>query len=235
MCDIGDHTQAMDRRFAMKRNKSSVLTMCFLLAMSVLFLTGARMVSAENAEGLVERGGRYYFCENGSDLLNSWKTLYVGGSSETFYFGADGAAYCAERMEDGSYNVQVFSIQGKRYGFDNAGHLLERGIYVNHHYQLFVFDKKGIYNQKATKKLRKTLKPYSKTGKVSRDFYRLVLKKLGKPLKTVRSNSCSPLNERDSFTDVVLKYRYFEVQLIQNKRTKEYAIDNFFPCKEVTA
>ena len=95
-----------------------------------------------------------------------------------------------------------------------------------------MFGKGGVYNAAKTKKLRNDLKTYYETGKVSKGMYNKVVSLLGKPVLVLKSGSCNPWNDKDSFTDVVMKYKYFEVQLVQNNRTKEYALDNYFPRED---
>lgn len=190
-------------------------------------------VYAENQEGLVQKGNKYYFYEKGQMVKNVWKTVKTDGEKYTYYFGKDGAAYKASKSYDEVYNVKICKIKKKKYGFDNLSHCVKPGIYVSSSSKLLVFEKGGVYSEKKTKKLRKELKTYWQKKQVSKKIYKQVVKKLGKPLSVKRSDSCSPLNMKDSFTDVLLQYRTFEVQLIQNDRTKAYALDNFFQTKEI--
>ncbi len=219
----------------MKLFKKICATLILILSFQILMIGAvpADETYAQEADGLVQEGNKFFFYENGQMVRKKWKTIVTDGVKYKYYFGKNGAAYSASKLFDDVYNVKIIKIKKKKYGFDSNSHCVSAGVYVNSRYQLIAFGKGGVYSEKKTKKLRNALKTYSVTGKTSKKLYKQVIKKLGKPVSVERSDSCSPLNSKDSFTDVLLKYRYFEVQLIQNDRTKEYALDNFFQSKEI--
>lgn len=206
----------------MKKNRKRGLG--FLIALFIMTMCFGTIAQAQT--GLVDAGGTYFFFDaKGAKVRNQWETVLVDGQKFKFYFGKNGAAYKARRLYEDAYNVKLFKIGKKQYGFDNLSHLAAPGNYVNDRYQFVAIGKNGVYNASKTKKLRNTIKP----GKKGKNIYNLVVKTLGKPVSVDRSPSCSPWNEKDSFTDVLLVYPHYEVQLIQNDRTKEYLLDNYFP------
>ena len=196
-----------------------------LLQLVVFGMAVPASVHAGTLNGLVKKGKTYYFYKKGKKLKNKWKTCKIDGKKQKLYFGKKGAAYRAGSLYENAYNVKIFKIKNKKYGFDNNGFLVKKGVYVNGSFKILAFKKKGVYDEKKTKKLRSKLK----IGKISKKMYDKVTSVLGKPLSVSRSDSCTPWNDEDSFTDVVLDYGHYDVQLIQNDRTKEYMLDGYFP------
>lgn len=203
---------------------------CLAVLFAMLLLTAAGIaapasVQAGTPAGLVKKGNTYYFYHKGKKVKNKWKSVTIDGQKQKLYFGKKGAAYRAGSLFENAYNVKLFKIKKKQYGFDMNSFLVKKGVYVNGSYKIMAFKKNGEYDKKKTKTLRGKLK----IGKISKKMYDTVTSALGKPRSVSRSDSCSPWNEKDSFTDVVLNYGHFEVQLIQNDRTGEYMLDGYFP------
>lgn len=180
-------------------------------------------------KGLVKKGSVYSFYQNGKKIKNKWKTVKEDGRKYRFYFGKNGNAYRAGKLYRNAYNVKLFRIGKKQYGFDSNSHLAPSGTFLDGSFRFVAIGRNGIYLEPKTKKLRSGMKTYQETGKVSAQTYDKVVSLLGKPSSVKRSSSCSPWNEQDSFTDVLMVYPHFEVQLIQNDRTGEYALDGYFP------
>ena len=201
---------------------------CFVFALLVLTLAfGAfrPVQAASKKKGLVKAGGKYYYYVKGKKVKNKWKTLKDGGKKYRFYFGKKGAAYKAPNAYQNACNVKLYKIGKKQYGFDNNSHLASPGIYVTYDFQVVVIGKKGVYDAKKTKSIRKKL---NLGHKMDKTIYKTVTDIFGKPLSTFTTDSCDPWNETDSFTDVILEYKNLEVQLIQNDRTKAYGLNGVF-------
>jgi hypothetical protein len=76
-------------------------------------------------EGLVRSANGYnalYLVKN-KRVRNSWKTVREDGKDYKMYFGGDGYALRAKAVQ-GFHNVAVKQIGGKKYGFDEKGHLV---------------------------------------------------------------------------------------------------------------
>ena len=182
--------------------------------------------------GLVKKGKNYYYYKDGQIINNSWQTLKTKDGQFRFYFGENGIAYHAKHMYKNAYNVKLYRIGKKQYGFDNKSHLANPGIYVSSTYQFLVIGNNGLYNAQETRKLRNLMKTYSETGEIGTGIYDRVISILGEPISVNRSMSCNPWNDTDLFTDVNMIYEYYEVQLVQNDRTGEYVLDNYFPINK---
>ena len=213
--------------------------------------TACMTVSAGAAQkkGLKKEDGKYYFYSKGKKVTNKLKKVSQKKGTYYFYFGKDGAAYQAkmigEKNDEGKivnvlYNVKLFRIGNKQYGFDCYGHRVEKGIYVDSKSKLYVFDKKGVYNKKKTQALRKREELARSSHGIPRstDLYDRVIEVLGEPVKVVRNpGSCNGWNVGDPFTgeggdaytDVHVYYDYFEVELVYDEDTKEYALNEFYP------
>lgn len=191
-----------------------------LLVLTLAFGAFRPVQAASKKKGLVKTGGKYYYYVKGKKVKNKWKTLKEDGKKYRFYFGKKGAAYKAS-----TGCVRLYKIGKKKYGFDSSSHLASPGIYVTYDFKVVVIGKKGVYDAKKTKSIRKKL---NLGHKMDKTIYKTVTDIFGKPLSTFPTDSCDPWNETDSFTDVILEYKNLEVQLIQNDRTKAYGLNGVF-------
>ena len=193
-----------------------------LLVLTLAFGAFRPVQAASKKKGLVKTGGKYYYYVKGKKVKNKWKTLKEDGKKYRFYFGKKGAAYKAS-----TGCVRLYKIGKKKYGFDSSSHLASPGIYATYDFKVVVIGKKGVYDAKKTKSIRKKL---NLGHKMDKTIYRTVTDIFGKPLSVKRSpQSCYPWNETDTFTDVILRYKNLDVQLKQNDRTKMYGFDTVFP------
>ena len=201
---------------------------CLFTAVSVVVPPVQAQAAAKS--GLVKKGSKYYYYKKGKKLINKWKKVKQKKVKYKFYFGKKGAAYKASNPFNKAYNVKLFKIGKKKYGFDNKSHLVAPGVYVDSKSKIYAFGKKGVYDSKTTKDLRSRFA----SGKRSKTLLADLEKALGEPLKTVvEKNSCNDAAKwnNDSYIDVVLQYKYFEVIMVQNEKTGEYAIDCFLSRK----
>ena len=210
----------------MKKFRKICLALMLALTMQAAVVPAlpAAQTWAASRKGLVKSGKKYYYYKKGAKIKKKWKTVSVKGVKYRFYFGKNGAAYRAKNLYLNAYNVKLFKIGKKKYGFDNYSHVVAPGIYVDGSSKIYVFGKKGVYSNKKTKALRAALPK----GKISTDMYSRVIAKLGRPKKVTEANSCNGWNATDPFTDLSLVYSHFEVQLVRNDRTKEYKLNNYF-------
>lgn len=206
------------------RHICMVLMLALVLQAAVIPALPAAQTWAASKKGLVKQGKKYYFYKNGAKIKKKWKKVSVNGVKYRFYFGKNGAAYRAKNLFLNAYNVKLFKIGKKKYGFDNYSHAVAPGIYVDGSSRIYVFEKKGVYNNKKTLALRKALPK----GQISADMYSRVIAQLGQPKKVKEGNSCSGWNAVDPFTDITLEYEHFEVQLVRNDKTKAYKLNNYF-------
>ena len=193
--------------------------------MALCFANGAQ---AAAKTGLVKEKGAYYYYQNGARLKNKWKRVGSGKKRHTYYFGKTGAAYKAKEPRDHSYNVRLYKIGSQQYGFDSESHLVSGGVCVNSSFRPMVFTKKGVYDKAATQALRTQLP----AGAVGTDLYEKAVSVLGTPKDVRRSSSCNPfepVKDGDVYTDVVLVYRCFELDLVLHENTGRYCINGFFP------
>ena len=210
----------------MKKFRKICLTLMLALTLQAAVVPAlpAAQTWAASRKGLVKSGKKYYYYKKGSKIKNKWKKVSVKGVKYRFYFGKDGAAYRAKSLFLNAYNVKLFKIGKKKYGFDNYSHAVAPGIYVDGSSRIYVFEKKGVYSDKKTKTLRAALPK----GKIRTDMYSRVIAKLGRPKKVTEGNSCNGWNAVDPFTDLSLVYEHFEVQLVRNDKTKAYMLNNYF-------
>ena len=112
-----------------------------ILQTAAVSVLPAMQVHAAAKSGLVKKKNKYYFYKKGKPLKNKWKTIKVDGKKYRFYFGKNGAAYRAGSLYLNAYNVKVYKIGGKKYGFDSNSHRVAAGIYVDGSYRFLVFGK----------------------------------------------------------------------------------------------
>ena len=200
------------------------------MLITVLTVSAAVPAQAAVKKGLVKSGGKYYYYnKKGEKTINKLKTLKQNGKKYVFYFGKNGAAFKAANSFDKTYNVKLFKIGKKQYGFDQYSHRVKPGIYVDSMSKIFVFNAKGVYDSKKSKTLRGKFKSVYDGGPKSKTLVDDIISVLGKPLKQEGGQkSCGGWDPDDSFTDMHLYYKYFEVQIFHNETTGEYGLNNFF-------
>ena len=175
-----------------------------------------------------------YYIENGKALTNSWKTVKDETGKFIYYFGKNAKAYKAESMEGmRTTKVEIKKVDGKKYGFDEDGHRV-KGLWSTET-KLVYFNKKGIYDKKASKKYQKAVK----TGRKAKNMPKKLKKLFGKPKKTTSTSSCNPfdLDPTKPITNNVLKnyrgytYRYknIVISVTKNKKTGVYYMDGAGP------
>lgn len=185
---------------------------------------------AATKKGLVKKGKNFYFYKNnGKMLVNKWKTIREKGKKYKFYFGKNGKAYKADMPFDKTYVVKVKKIDGTQYGFDTAAHMVKGGPYVDQKGRLWVFKKDGQYDAETTKALRNAVS----FGEVGTDLKERIIAAFGEPVKEETYDSCDKWNgtEEDKFTDILMYYSYFQIQLVKNEKTGEYKMNGFVPIE----
>lgn len=90
----------------MKKTRKILAVALFLLLMLTPVVSVSQPVTVQAAAKttLKKSGGRYYAYENGKKLCNAWRTIKSGKVSYTYYFGANGAAYQADKGMMGKYS-----------------------------------------------------------------------------------------------------------------------------------
>lgn len=204
----------------MKHVKKILLGVLIVVMAMSMSLTAFAAVK----KGLVKKGGKYYYYKSGKMVRNTWKTV----KKNRYYFGKNGAAYKAAKPFDGTYNVKICKIKGKKYGFDAKSHLVAEGTYVDDRSRIWVFTGKGRLDDAKTAELRSMFP----ADQISADLYDRVITAFGEPATPVEyAQSCGGWNQDDSFKDVIITYKYFQVQLILNETAKTYKFTGFFSVK----
>lgn len=183
--------------------------------------------AAPKLAGLQKKNGSYYFYEDGKPVTNTWKTIKDKKTKKSYkyYFGANGKAYAAKNVvktERYTQNVVVKKIGKYYYGFDRLGHMVKNGYY-NNPFKLdkngnsttYYFDKKGRRNAAKSNAITKAGK-YEKNAKTLRKI-------LGKPIKTKKMNSCSPIPGKD----YKLVYKNIYVTIHRNTDGSEFVYGIF--------
>lgn len=173
----------------MKKAKKFLALALFLLLMLTPVVSASQPVTVQAATKttLKKVNGRYYAYENGKKVCNSWRTIKVGQKSYRYYFGANGAAYQANRDMMGRYGVLVKKIKGQYYGFNYLGRMA-KGVCVGSTSAygmtyVFYFNANGTYNKTRTVQLRRASVPNKKAATIK--------KLLGKYQKCrISKNSC---------------------------------------------
>lgn len=209
--------------------KERLVKAAAVLVFLLLLVMGAGTTHAAVKNGLVTRpSGNIYYYQKGKLLKNSWKTVTVKKKRYKYFFGKNGAAYKAGANRHGYYNVKVFTVGKKKFGFDSDGHLVSKGIYVDNNQKILAFTSTGKYNENRSKSLRRKFRIFEETHKVSKDFYRQVRKAFGKPVRQETRDGCTRWNSTDEFELICLIYKHFEIELTHDVTTGEYAISGFF-------
>ena len=165
----------------------TVALVLFLMLTPVASASQPVAVQAATKTTLKKAGGKYYAYENGKKLCNTWRTIKSGKNSYTYYFGANGAAYQADKEMMGKYGVIVKKIRGQYYGFDYLGHRV-KGVRVGSTSTygmsyVFYFNSNGTYNKTRTAQLRTASRTNKKAATIK--------KMLGKCRKyRISKNSC---------------------------------------------
>ena len=95
--------------------------------------------------------------------------------------------------------------------------------------RLWVFKKDGQYDAETTKALRNAVS----FGEVGTDLKERIIAAFGEPVKEETYDSCDKWNgtEEDKFTDILMYYSYFQIQLVKNEKTGEYKMNGFVPIE----
>ena len=176
-----------------------------------------------------------YYVENGKAVLNSWKTVTDESGKFKYYFGKNGKAYKAESFEGmRSTKVVLKTVKGKKYGFDENGHMA-KGLWSTETKLVYFNKKTGVYNKKTSKKYQKAVK----RGKTSKKLLKNLKKVFGKPKKTKKTNSCNPFDLEDgegitgkklkSYKGYTLTYKNIVISLTKNTKTGVYHMDGAGP------
>lgn len=204
----------------MKKTRKILAVALFLLLMLTPVVSVSQPVTVQAAAKttLKKSGGRYYAYENGKKLWNAWRTIKSGKVSYTYYFGANGAAYQADKEMMGKYSVIVKKIKGQYYGFDYLGHRV-KGVRVGSTSAygmpyVYYFNANGTYNKTKTAQLRAA----SRTNKNATTIKKL----LGKYKKyKISKNSCF---RNGNGVDITYTYDNVELSVFRPKG-KSYKYD----------
>ena len=204
----------------MKKTRKILAVALFLLLMlpPVVSVSQPVTVQAAAKTTLKKSGGRYYAYENGKQLCTAWRKIKSGKVSYTYYFGANGAAYQADKEMMGKYSVIVKKIKGQYYGVDYLGHRV-KGVRVGSTSAygmpyVYYFNANGTYNKTKTAQLRAA----SRTNKNATTIKKL----LGKYKKyKISKNSCF---RNGNGVDITYTYDNVELSVFRPKG-KSYKYD----------
>lgn len=212
-----------------------LFTVCLIGLMS---LSAAAAAKTTVKSGLQKESGKYYYYVKGVKIRNKWKSIKEGKKTWRYYFGKTGAAYTASVPDENyTYNVKVYTIGKKKYGFDTEGHMVT-GLQLvkklnsagkTKKQTLYYFTSKGIYKEVKTKKIRKLLKHGMKSSSFITDLKKLA----GKATKIKRfKDSCNaPDGNNPEWRDVSIYYGGLEIVAVYHVTTGEYFVDYYWPCK----
>lgn len=161
--------------------------------------------------GLMKEGSNYYYYKGSKKVTNSFVNVKFKNSSgktytNRYYFGKNGAAYKGKKDSMGTVIPAVKKIGSYYYGFDASARMITGTYVVNE--KFYVFASNGRLNKTTTNKLR-TASRYQANAATLRSL-------LGKPQKTVTSDSCY-----NDGKDLLLYYPHFYVSLNRDKAGKE--------------
>ena len=176
-----------------------------------------------------------YYYVAGKPVVNKWVTVKEKKGKFRYYFGKDGKAYKAASIKGmRTTKVQIRTVKGKKYGFDENGHRV-KGLWSTGEKLAFFSKKNGVYNKKVTKKYQKVVK----YGKTSPDMIKTIKKVFGKPKKIKETNSCNPFDITDGsgFSGDTLKkykgytctYKNIVISLTKNVETGVYHMEGASP------
>ena len=150
-----------------------VLCLSLLQVPAVSFAGPATVSAATTQKGLVKENGNYYYYLNGKKIKNTWRNITAKNSkgvkeTNRYYFDKNGKAYKAPYNKEAKYSFVVKTIGGKKYGFDQEGHMI-KGVYVMDSHEdskmnliaeaFYVFNSKtGVYNASQSKTLNNYVK-----------------------------------------------------------------------------
>lgn len=163
--------------------------------------------------GLVSENGKYYYYSGSKKAVNTFKTVKINSSGKTksykYYFGKNGAAYQGKKDMFGNAVPAVKKIGSYYYGFNTSARMITGTYVIND--KFYVFASNGKMNQTTTNKLRKAAKEKANAATLR--------SLLGKPQKTVTSDSCYGDGK-----DLLLYYPNFIVSLFKDKKGKEIVL-----------
>lgn len=164
--------------------------------------------------GIVKENGKYYYYVGAKKAVNTFKTVKIQGSGKKvysikYYFGKSGAAYQGKYDMFGTNVPTVKKIGSYYYGFNASARMIS-GIYVIND-KFYAFASNGRLNTTTTNKLRAAAKEKANASTLR--------KLLGKPQKTITSDSCYGDGK-----DLLLYYSRFIVSLFKDKNGKEIVL-----------
>lgn len=175
-----------------------------------------------------------YYIENGKAVINTWETVKEKSGSFKYYFGKNGKAYKAGSIAGmRTTKVKLISVNGKKYGFDENGHMA-KGLWSTNSKLVYFNTKTGVYDSKKSKKYQKVVK----TGKKSKSMAKTIKKTFGKPKKTKSTSSCNPFDIKSGeITTSALKnykgytyiYKNIVISVTKNTKTGVYYMDGASP------
>ena len=142
-----------------------VLCLCFVQTPVMESVTSVTEVQAAVKTGLKKEKGKYYYYSKGKKVKNTWKNVKVKNTKTKktvtyrYYFGKNGAAYQGGKQWGEPY-LTVKTIKGKKYGFDQYGHMV-KGDYVSKSSFYCFNSKTGVYDAKRTQKFRSASKEHA--------------------------------------------------------------------------
>lgn len=189
-----------------KLKRFLAVILCLVLIQAPLQILSQPVTVQAAAGTLVTKNGNKYYYYKGKKQVNCWKKI----DGEYYYFGKNGAAYMAEKIDGVKYNIAVKKVKGVSYGFDNEGHRVG-GLNITMAGNLFYFSPKtGVYAPKTTAKYRAA----AKTGVYSTELRKL----LGKQLKTEKLND---LCVSWGTTGKNYIYKKYELQTVYDAKVKK--------------
>ena len=145
--------------------------------------------------GLQKISGNYYFFNRrGIIQKNKWGKITVNKKIYYYYFGKTGAAYKAKANESLKGAFKIYTIKGKKYGFDACGRRVS-GIWIStNNFKAYAFKNNGIYDAAETKKVRSLLKE----DRISNTMLEEIKSVCGNPKKIIVSpDICMTFDDGD--------------------------------------
>ncbi len=204
----------------MKRIKKILtLVLCLLMVQTVaLPAVAPTTVQAAVKNGLKKERGNYYYYVNGKKVTNKWvsvsKTTNGKKVTNRYYFKSNGAAYRSPVDEYCTYNIAMYKINGKWYGFDHGGKLA-RGVRTDIQGRIWVLDSNGLLNSKKTVALRNAVK---------NNDLKTVSAMLGKYEKRTITSSCLQANSKD----YGFYYHCVVLTVIRNNKTGKNTVHELY-------
>ena len=209
------------------------------------------LVKGKKVKGLWKIGKNFYYFNSKGKLLkkSGWKKLkgtysYVKSTKKgtvkkvkdstkyKFYF-KKGKALRASGS--GVQAVKLYTIKGKKYGFDEKGHLTVSGIWATDSGKVYSFDAKGLVEKEKSDALTAVVK----TDRRALDLIDQEKKEFGEPIKMKEVDTCNFFDLAEDadmegdlpYTGWLLTYDHIEISISQNTQTGEYCMEGAFPVE----